>query len=144
MPGFPSPAEGPAYPQHLRDTFAERRWIEADDRALLDYEGARILLLGAHAHDVEDELGIEIDEEVETRDSAEIYRTLQLRNGAGTEPLFRREFPAKELPPPGETVDRRGGRGASRASVATRARPGSRGQFRCKVWVLTPGSGRGK
>jgi hypothetical protein len=111
VPGFPSPAEGPAYPQHLRDTFAERRWIEADDRALLDYEGARILLLGAHAHDVEDELGIEIDEEVETRDSAEIYRTLQLRNGAGTEPLFRGEFPAKELPPPGETVDRRGGRG---------------------------------
>jgi hypothetical protein len=131
--GFTSPADGPRYPQHVRDKFGDRRWIEVDDPGILDYEGAEILLLGAHTHDVEDELGIEIDEEVETRDSAEIFRKLRLGKEARAEPLFRGEFPGEELPGSGEEVVRRGGRRPSTPAAATRPSRRSRRRLRCET-----------
>jgi hypothetical protein len=114
--------------------FGARRWIEVDDPTLLDHEGVEILLLGAHAEEVEKELGIEIDDEVETAHSSELYRTLRLRKEARVAPLFRGEFPAQELPVRGEQVIGRTDRPEAGRKPATRAtsRPG-RGELRCKI-----------
>ena len=96
-PGFPSPAKPPAYPQTLRRRFGKRRWVEVDDPALLDYEGVQLLLLGAHAEDVEEELGVRIDTEDETLRSAEICRELRLAcERARVRPLLEGEFPWQE------------------------------------------------
>jgi hypothetical protein len=106
VPGFPSPEAGPSYPEQLREKFADRRWIGVDDPALLDYEGVQILLLGARADHVEEEIGIEIDEEEETARSAEVFRRLKLRREqVPSRPFLHGEFPGQEMPGPGEEVE---------------------------------------
>lgn len=107
-PGAPSPKAPPAYPKHLHAKFGSRRWIDVDDPALLDYENPQILLLGAHAEDVEEELGIEIDEQDETLSTAEVCRELRLScDRERVEPLITGEFPEDVRPPkPGEEVVR--------------------------------------
>lgn len=120
-PEFPSPQEGPAYPERLGQKFADRRWIEVDDPELLDYEGTQIVLLGARAGNVEKELGIDIDEEEETAQSAEVFRKLRLRRPeVRFAPLFRGEFPERELPAQGEEVQRLP-RAPARRTVGRRA-----------------------
>jgi hypothetical protein len=86
-----------------------------DDPALLDYEGVQIVLLGARVDHVEEELGIEIDEKKEIARSAEVFRTLKLRREeVRTGPLLRGEFPAREMPIPGEEVEHLAGPPAPR------------------------------
>lgn len=46
LPGFP--AAKPDYPPHLQEKFADKRWIDIDDRRLLDYEDAQLLLVGVN------------------------------------------------------------------------------------------------
>jgi hypothetical protein len=129
VPGFPSREQGPRYPGRLRDKFGDRRWIAVEDPQLLDYEGAQIVLLGARTGDVERELGIEIDEKAETALTAEIFQKLRLpREEARLKPLIRGEFPAHEMPRPGEEVERtaptparRRARRAAGRAAATRA-----------------------
>jgi hypothetical protein len=138
VPGFPEREEITPLPPALVTKFGTRRWIEADDPALLDHEGVEILLLGAHAEEVEDELGIEIDDEVETAHSAELFRTLGLRKEARVAPLFHGEFPAEEFPVVGEQIERpaeAGVAGQRRRAVrapAVRSRA-ARGEFRCET-----------
>src|SRR5207237_10368742 len=99
-PGAPS-AQPPEYPERLLDLFGERRWIDVDDPALLDYERVQILLLGAHAGDVEEELGIEISEEDEALRTADVCHDLRTRcDRERVKPLVSGEFPEKEEPQP--------------------------------------------
>jgi hypothetical protein len=111
-PGLPAPSEPPAYPKRLAARFGSRRWIDADDPALLDYEHSQLLLLGAHAGDVAEELGVTLETEDESLHSAEICRELKLAcEKERVAPLLTGELPKKtarweEKRPGGEEVRR--------------------------------------
>jgi hypothetical protein len=100
-PGVPAPRAQPDYPPHLREKFASHRWIPVDDVELLNFPNTQVLLIGAHADSVQEELGIRIDEERETMNSAEVFRRLRLNKDIPLEPLFKGTFPSHELPSPG-------------------------------------------
>jgi hypothetical protein len=65
-------------PKHLKEKFGDRRWIDVEDRALLNYENIQ-LLIGARKKDVEEELGIDIDEEKESIRSADLFKDLKIK-----------------------------------------------------------------
>ena len=111
-PGVPAPRAQPDYPQHLREKFASYRWIPVDDVELLNFPNTQVLLIGAHADSVQEELGIRIDEERETMNSAEVFRRLRQSKEIPLEPLFKGTFPSQELPPEKAPASpsRRGGR----------------------------------
>src|SRR5829696_6933233 len=50
-------------PESLKKEFGDRRWINIEDTKLLDYENTQLLLIGARKKDVEEELGIDLNEE---------------------------------------------------------------------------------
>jgi hypothetical protein len=139
VPGFPSSEDGPRYPDRLRQKFGDRRWIEVDDPELLNHRNTQVVLLGARAEGVEEELGIDVDEEEETEHSAEIFRKLRLRRGqVPVRELFRGVFPEHEMPAAGDDVETlppekapgRAGRTGGRAA----ARRGSVGGRRKGRW----------
>jgi hypothetical protein len=100
-PGIPAAGQQPDYPKPLKEKFGQHRWIPVDDPKLLDYPYAQVLLLGAHAGNIEEELGIRIEKERETVNTAEVFRLLHLnRREVPLEPLFKGKFPEDELPPP--------------------------------------------
>jgi hypothetical protein len=81
-----------AYPEELLERFRGRRFIPVDTPALLDYEGAVVVLIGA-SEDPGDELGIELDAEEERLADADIFRELRLRPGElPVDPLERGEL----------------------------------------------------
>ena len=97
-PGLPEPPRPPAYPKKLKAKFGGRRWIDADDPKLLDYENSELLILGGRARDVQEELGIDIDEEAERIHTAEVCRELRVScERDPIEPLVEGEFPESEL-----------------------------------------------
>ena len=82
VPGFAAfsaPEKKPQYPKHLKEMFGDRRWIDVQDPALLNYENTQLLLIGARKKDVEEELGIDIDEEKESQRSADLFKELKIR-----------------------------------------------------------------
>lgn len=89
-PGPPQFAGRPqaSYPKELQQRFGGRKFIDAEPPHLLDYENAQVLLTGARAGEVEEELGLRIDTERETAETAEIFRELH---------VDRRQHPAKPL-----------------------------------------------
>jgi len=97
IPGFPAPKEPPDYPASLKGKFGSRRWIDLEDPAFLDHPHTQLLLVGAHAQDVEEELGIHLQEEEESLRTADICRGLKLRcEREAVTPLLTGEFPSKE------------------------------------------------
>jgi hypothetical protein len=76
VPGAPAPPRPPDYPPHLREKFGAYRWIDAEPE-LLDHENAQLMLLAAHAGDLEAELGVHIPTEAETLATAEVCRELR-------------------------------------------------------------------
>jgi hypothetical protein len=77
VPGFAaiSAAEKkPDYPKYLKEMFGDRRWINVQDTNLLNYENTQLLLIGARKKDVEEELGIDIEEEKESQRSADLFK----------------------------------------------------------------------
>ena len=90
----------PSYPSSLKQKFGDRRWINVDDPDLLNYENTQLLLIGARKKDVEEELGINIDEEKESARTAELFTELKLRKEqVPLKALFKGKFPSKnELP----------------------------------------------
>jgi hypothetical protein len=56
-----------AFPAHLQGVFGSRRFAPADPPDLLNYEGCELLLIAA-SDDVEDELGLQLEGEVEVED----------------------------------------------------------------------------
>jgi hypothetical protein len=87
-PGLGLPPEAkPEFPEHLRLRFAGRRFVPVDPPEFLDHEGGELVLIGA-GEDVFDELGIQLDPQRETIETAEIFNDLQME---------RREHPLKPL-----------------------------------------------
>jgi hypothetical protein len=114
-PGAPSAKAPPKYPKHLSAKFGSRRWIDVEDPAFLDYENTQLLLLGAHAEEVEEELGIQIDTENEKLSTAEVCQELRLHcERERVKPLLTGEFPERVDVPPAETT---GGERASGEEV---------------------------
>lgn len=76
-PGFGlSGSRRPEFPEDLRRRFGSRRFISVDPPEFLNCEGAEVLI-GADG-DVRGELGIDLDREQETTETAEIFRDLHL------------------------------------------------------------------
>jgi hypothetical protein len=102
VPGFAAFSEEkkPQYSRHLMEKFGKRRWISVDDPELLNYENTQLLLIGARKKDVEEELGIDIDEQKETEKSADIFKELKVkRDQVPLKPLLKGKFPEKgEIP----------------------------------------------
>src|ERR671914_1072052 len=108
VPGFAafsSEDKKPKYPKHLKEKFADKRWINVDEPDLLDYESTQLLLIGARTKDVEEELGVDIDEEKETERSADLFKELKLRREQmPLKPLLKGKFPGKEEIPMSQEV----------------------------------------
>jgi hypothetical protein len=102
VPGFAAFSSGrkPHYPASIKEKFGDRRWINAEDPKLLNYENTQLLMIGARKEDVEEELGIDIDEEKETERSADIFRELKVkREQVPLKPLLKGRFPESgEIP----------------------------------------------
>jgi hypothetical protein len=90
----------PQYPKHLLEKFGDKRWISIEDPELLNYENTQLLLIGARKRDVEEELGIDIDEQKETESSADMFKELKIRKEqVPLKPLLEGKFPQKgEIP----------------------------------------------
>ncbi|EER97581.1 hypothetical protein SORBI_3002G383500 [Sorghum bicolor] len=56
-----------AFPAHLQGAFGSRRYAPADPPDLLNYEGCELLLIAA-SDDVEEELGLQLEGEVDVED----------------------------------------------------------------------------
>jgi hypothetical protein len=105
VPGFASSKKNPEYPKSLKEKFGDRRWINVEDPELLNYENTQILLIGARKNDIEEELGVDIDEEKETERSADLFKELKLRKEqVPIKPLLKGKFPSKEEVPMSEEV----------------------------------------
>jgi hypothetical protein len=99
VPGFAAVSSNKKleYPKRLKDKFGDKRWISIEDPQLLNYENIQVLLIGARKKDVEEELGIDIDEERETENTADIFKELKLRKEqVPLKPLLKGTFPKKE------------------------------------------------
>ncbi|TLX88577.1 MAG: DUF2795 domain-containing protein [Thaumarchaeota archaeon] len=97
----------PHYPNSLKEKFGNRRWINVEDPHLLDYENAQLLLIGARKKDVEEELGIDIDEEKETSRTAELFNDLKIKKEqVPLKPLFTGKFPSKKDIPFAQEIKR--------------------------------------
>src|ERR671925_2075833 len=69
----------PQYPSSIKQKFGDKRWINVEDPDLLNYENTQLLLIGARKEDVEEELGINLNEEKETKNTAELFRGLKIK-----------------------------------------------------------------
>jgi hypothetical protein len=135
VPGFAASEKNPEYPKTLKEKFGDRRWINVEDPGLLNYENTQLLLIGARKKDVEEELGVDIDEEKETERSADLFKELKLRKEqVPLKPLLKGKFPSKEEVPmskevrelskeeyPGAKGGKRGGRAATVSSSISAA-----------------------
>jgi hypothetical protein len=80
------------YPKKLKQVFRDRKFADADPPDFLDHEGAEFLMIAA-SENPEEELGIHLDTDKETRDSADIFRDLRLHTSEHPiEPLFKGEW----------------------------------------------------
>jgi hypothetical protein len=105
VPGFTASEKAPDYPKHLMEKFGDRRWINVDDPDLLNYENVQVLLIGARKKDVEEELGIDIDEQKETERSADLFQELKMKKeNVPLKPLLKGKFPKKEEIPMAQEV----------------------------------------
>src|ERR687888_110025 len=107
VPGFAAFSEDnkPQYSKHLMEKFGDRRWINVEDPELLNYENTQLLLIGARKKDVEEELGIDIDEQKETERSADLFKELKIkREQVPLKPLIKGKFPEKEEIPMAQEV----------------------------------------
>ncbi len=87
------------------EMFGDKRWIDVENSELLDYENTQLLLIGARKKDVEEELGIDIDEQKETQRSADIFKELKVRkNEVPLKPLLKGKFPEKEEIPMAQEI----------------------------------------
>src|SRR5215216_2821704 len=136
VPGFAASEKNPEYPKTLKEKFGDRRWINVEDPELLNYKNTQLLLIGARKKDVEEELGVDIDEKKETERSADLFKELKLRKEqVPLKPLLKGKFPSKEeeVPMskevrelskeeyPGAKGGKRGGRAAATKSTSAAA-----------------------
>ena len=85
----------PHYPASIKQKFGDRRWINVDEPELLNYENTQVLLIGARQKAVQEELGIDLNEEKETANTAELFKELKIRQEhVPLKPLLEGEFPS--------------------------------------------------
>jgi Protein of unknown function (DUF2795) len=102
---FSSEDKKPEYPKHLKERFGDKRWINVDEPDLLNYKNTQLLLIGARKKDVEEELGVDIDEKKETERSADLFKELKLKKEqVPLKPLLKGKFPRKEEIPLSQEV----------------------------------------
>ncbi len=102
---FSTEDKKPKYPKNLKERFGDRRWIDVDDSDLLNYENTQVLLIEARKKDVEEELGIEINEQRETDKSADMFKELKIRKEqVPLKPLLEGKFPEKKEIPMAQEV----------------------------------------
>ena len=81
--GYPSTDQPARYPEHILNEFDEAESFVSLARNLkyIDYQNSQIILIGARegADVIKNEIGIEINEENETQQSADIFTKLKLR-----------------------------------------------------------------
>jgi hypothetical protein len=105
VPGFVASEKNPEYPNTLKEKFGDKRWINVEEPDFLNYENTQLLLIGARKKNVEEELGIDIDEEKETERSADIFKELRVRKEqVPLKPLLKGKFPGKEEVPLSQEV----------------------------------------
>ena len=86
----------PKYPAKIKEAFGDRRWINVENPDIVNYENTQVLLIGAKQGNVEKELGIELNEEKETENMAELFKELKIRKEqVPLKPFLRGEFPSK-------------------------------------------------
>jgi hypothetical protein len=134
VPGFAA-FEKPDYPKTLNDKFGHKRWINVEEPNFLNYENTQLLLIGSKKKNVEEELGIDIDDEKETESSADLFKELKVKKEqVPLKPLLKGEFPSKEEIPlnqevkhlskkeyPGAKGGKIGGRAAATKSTSAAA-----------------------
>lgn len=80
------------FPQKLREVLDDRRFANVDPPEFLDHEGAEFVLISAST-DIGKELGVELDTEKETLDSAELFKDLKMdKSKKPLEPLLKGEW----------------------------------------------------
>jgi hypothetical protein len=124
VPGFAASEKKPDYPKTLKEKFGDKRWINVEEPDFLNYENTQLLLIGARKKNVEEELGIDIDEEKETESSADLFKELKVRKEqAPLKPLLKGKFPGKEEVPMSQEVKRlsKEGAGAKGGKIGGRA-----------------------
>jgi Protein of unknown function (DUF2795) len=105
VPGFVASEKNPEYPNTLKEKFGDKRWINVEEPDFLNYENTQLLLIGARKKNVEEELGIDIDEEKETERSADLFKELKVRKEQlPLKPLLKGKFPGKEEVPLSQEV----------------------------------------
>ena len=83
-----SSGEAAKFPKNLQNKLRDLRFAPVNPPEFLNYAGAEIILIGA-ASDVEEELGITMEKEEGTIDTAKIFNDLKLwKNEHTTKPLF--------------------------------------------------------
>ena len=82
-----SPEQAADYPKRLMELFRGRRFAEADPPDFLSHEGCEFVLISASG-DISAELGVELEPQRESYDTAEIFEDLR---------LDRRKHPVKPL-----------------------------------------------
>jgi hypothetical protein len=130
IPGFAAfEKRKPEYPGNIKEKFGDKRWINVEDSDLLNYENTQVLLVGARKKDVQEELDIDLNEEKETANTADLFKELKLRKEqAPLKPLLEGKFPHKGEQPMATEVKQlsregapgRGGKVGGKAA-ATRA-----------------------
>ena len=95
-PGFAGLEKaGPEYPEDVKTRFGDRRGMDAEP-GILDYENTQVLLVGARKKAVREELDIDLNEEKENENTAELFRELRIRKEqVQLRPLLKGEFPAR-------------------------------------------------
>ena len=101
IPGFKAfEKREPDYPANIKHKFGDKRWINVEDPELLNYENTQLLMIGARRKDVEEELGIDLNEEKETENTADLFKGLKVKSGqVPLKPLLKGEFPSKAEQP---------------------------------------------
>jgi hypothetical protein len=95
----------PQYPSSIKEKFGDRRWINVEDPDILNYENTQLLLIGARKKDVQEELGIDLNEEKETENTAELFKELRIkREQVPLKPLLKGEFPGRTEQPMSQEV----------------------------------------
>jgi hypothetical protein len=101
IPGFKAfEKRKPDYPASIKQKFGDKRWINVEDSDLLNYENAQLLIIGARRKDVEEELGIDLNEEKETENTADLFKGLKVKSEqVPLKPLLQGDFPSKAEQP---------------------------------------------
>lgn len=80
------------FPKHLQEQLRDLRFAAVNPPDFLDYPGAELLLIGAN-EDVEKELGIDLEPEQKSINTAEIFQHLKLwKNEHTVKPLFEGQW----------------------------------------------------